>query len=70
MTAKKKDEPSYWSTTAGKKHTSGGSWGVQDSYARRNQRKKANGRGCVVVLLVGASLLAGPAYLIQAGWVL
>jgi hypothetical protein len=42
-----------------------------DSYAKRNRRKQAKGQGCVVTLLVGASLLTGLSYFVHAaaGWI-
>lgn len=41
-----------------------------DAYAKRNRRKKASGQGCVVIIVVGASVLVGLSYLLSstAGW--
>jgi hypothetical protein len=63
--ADKKKDLTFWSTSSNGKVSSGGS-----AYSDRNRRKKASGQGCVVTLLVGASLLAGLSYFIHAaaGW--
>lgn len=58
----KKKEPTFWSTSCNGQ-TNG------SSYAQRNKRKQASGQGCMVLLVIGASLVASLGYFVQ-GWVL
>jgi hypothetical protein len=37
-----------------------------DAYAKRQRRKKARGQGCMITLLVGGSLLAGVALIVES----
>lgn len=52
--AKKKPQPTFWSTSANGKSRSGG-----DGYSSRSSNKKASGQGCAILLIAGAFIAAG-----------
>ena len=60
----KKKEPGFWSTSANGKTSSGGSWGVPSKAQQRSNHGRKSKDSCVVVLVIGASLLAGLSFFI------
>jgi hypothetical protein len=58
----KKQQPTFWSTSTNGRSCSGG-----DGYSSRNSNKKASGQGCVILLVVGASIVASLGYFVP-GW--